>query len=50
MVIESNEEFLASELDKTKRKLREISVSLESQQQLLRLIVQVLTFIMKITL
>lgn len=41
MMMESNEEFLAGEMEKTKRKLRDISVALEGQQQLLRLIVQV---------
>ncbi|KAF5301244.1 hypothetical protein FQR65_LT00944 [Abscondita terminalis] len=40
MIIESNEDYLANEIEKTKRKLRDISVSLDTQQQLLRLIVQ----------
>lgn len=42
MVLETNEDFIVNEIDKQKRKLREISVSLEQQNQLLRLIVQVL--------
>ncbi|XP_018323110.1 transient receptor potential cation channel subfamily A member 1 [Agrilus planipennis] len=40
MVMESGEDYLMSELEKTKRKLRDISSLLETQQQLLRLIVQ----------
>lgn len=41
MVIDSGEDFVAVELEKTKRKLRQISRTLETQQQFLRLIVQV---------
>ncbi|KAB0796783.1 hypothetical protein PPYR_10844 [Photinus pyralis] len=40
LMIESNEDFIANEIEKTKRKLRDISSALETQQQLLRLIVQ----------
>lgn len=39
--MESNEEYIIGELEKSKRKLREITVNLDAQQQLLRLIVQV---------
>jgi transient receptor potential cation channel subfamily A member 1 len=39
-VLDANEDYISMELDKQKRKLREISVFLEQQQQLLRLIVQ----------
>lgn len=45
MVLESGEDYVVGELEKTKRKLRDISNSLEMQQQLLRLIVQVNTLI-----
>lgn len=41
MNFDSNEELMASELDKQRKKLREISGSLEQQHQLLRLIIQV---------
>lgn len=41
MIMETSEDYLVSELDKTKRKLKEISNVLETQQQFLRLIVQV---------
>ena len=41
MVMESTEDYVVSELDKTKRKLKEITTALETQQQFLRLIVQV---------
>ncbi|XP_063910671.1 transient receptor potential cation channel subfamily A member 1 isoform X3 [Zophobas morio] len=40
MVMESTEDYVVSELDKTKRKLKEITTALETQQQFLRLIVQ----------
>ncbi|KAK9692812.1 Ankyrin repeats (3 copies) [Popillia japonica] len=40
MIMESGEDYLVSELEKTKRKLRDISSVLETQQQFLRLIVQ----------
>ncbi|KAK5642668.1 hypothetical protein RI129_008835 [Pyrocoelia pectoralis] len=40
MMMESNEDFIANEIEKTKKKLRDISSTLETQQQLLRLIVQ----------
>lgn len=42
MIMETSEDYLVSELDKTKRKLKEISNVLETQQQFLRLIVQVI--------
>lgn len=41
MVLETNEDFIIDEIEKQKRKLREISMALEQQNQLLRLIVQV---------
>lgn len=41
MVMESGEDYVVGEIEKTKRKLRDISNILETQQQLLRLIVQV---------
>lgn len=40
MVLDSNEDYVSTELDKQKRKLREIGTALEAQHQLLRLIVQ----------
>lgn len=40
MVLDSNEDFISMELDKQKRKLRDITVALDQQHQLLRLIVQ----------
>lgn len=39
--MESGEDFIYNEIEKTKRKLKEISSNLENQQHLLRLIVQV---------
>lgn len=42
MVLDSNEDFLVNEMDKQKRKLREIGQTLEQQHQLLRLIIQVI--------
>lgn len=41
MVMESGEDYVVNEIEKTKRKLRDISKALDTQQQLLRLIVQV---------
>lgn len=41
MVMESSEDYVVNELDKTKKKLKEITTALETQQQFLRLIVQV---------
>lgn len=41
MVMDSGEDYIATELSKTKRKLREITAALETQHQFLRLIVQV---------
>ncbi|CAG9824314.1 unnamed protein product [Phaedon cochleariae] len=40
MVVDSGEDFIVSQLEKTKRKLRDITNTLEVQQQFLRLIVQ----------
>lgn len=39
--METGDDYMVGEIEKTKRKLKEISSSLETQQQLLRLIVQV---------
>ncbi|KAL1395859.1 hypothetical protein pipiens_010933 [Culex pipiens pipiens] len=39
-VLDSNEDYIVTELEKQKRKLREIGSALDSQHQLLRLIVQ----------
>lgn len=36
----SSDDFIAEEIDKQKRKLRDISIALDQQHQLLRLIVQ----------
>lgn len=44
MVMDTNEDFMFNEIDKQKRKLREIAVALDQQNQLLRLIVQVSTY------
>lgn len=41
MVLDNGEDYLSMELDKHKRRLKEISTALEHQHQLLRLIVQV---------
>jgi hypothetical protein len=41
MVLESSEDYLTSEMEKQKRKLKEMSKLMEQQHQLLRLIVQV---------
>lgn len=43
MIMESGDDYVVNELEKTKRKLKDISTSLDSQQMLLRLIVQVTT-------
>nr|XP_008191477.1 PREDICTED: transient receptor potential cation channel subfamily A member 1 isoform X2 [Tribolium castaneum] len=40
MAMEGVEDYVVNELDKTKRKLKEITTALETQQQFLRLIVQ----------
>ncbi|XP_015600034.1 transient receptor potential cation channel subfamily A member 1 isoform X2 [Cephus cinctus] len=40
MVLESNDDYITEELDKQKRRLKDISSALETQHQLLRLIVQ----------
>lgn len=42
MVLESNEDYVTSEMEKQKRKLKEMSKMMEQQHQLLRLIVQVI--------
>lgn len=44
MGFETTEEIMAEELDKQRRKLRDITSTLEQQSQMLRLIVQVLGF------
>lgn len=41
LIMETNDDFMVGEIDKQKRKLRDISTVLEQQHQLLRLIVQV---------
>lgn len=41
MMMDSNEDYLAEEMEKQKKKLRDISNVLDSQHQLLRLIIQV---------
>lgn len=41
MVMESGDDYVVNEIEKTKRKLKDISSILETQQTLLRLIVQV---------
>lgn len=41
MVLDNSEDYLTQELDKHKRKLKEITTQLDGQHQLLRLIVQV---------
>lgn len=41
MVMESGDDYIVNEMEKTKKKLRDISSILENQQLLLRLIVQV---------
>lgn len=41
MVMESGEDYVVKEVEKTKRKLKDISANLDNQQHLLRLIVQV---------
>lgn len=48
MVLDTNEDFMVTELEKQKRKLREITQTLEQQHHLLRLIVQVIkSFVIK---
>lgn len=44
MSFDSNEELMASELEKQRKKLRDISYTLDQQHQLLRLIIQVRLF------
>jgi transient receptor potential cation channel subfamily A member 1 len=43
MVLDSNEDYVATEIEKQKRKLKEMSKLMEQQHQLLRLIVQVIS-------
>lgn len=45
MGFETTEEIVAEELEKQRRKLREITATLDQQHQMLRLIVQVRFFI-----
>lgn len=47
---DSTEEIVAEELEKQRRKLREITQTLDVQHQLLRLIIQVLHSLFKITI
>lgn len=48
MVLDTNEDFIVTELEKQKRKLREISLTLEQQHHLLRLIIQVINIFNKL--
>lgn len=41
MVLDTNEDYVSSEIDKQKRKLKDMTKLMEQQHQLLRLIVQV---------
>lgn len=41
MVLENNEDSVSEEIDKMKRKLKNISRALDNQHMLLRLIIQV---------
>lgn len=41
MVLDSNEDYMSSEMEKQKRKLKDMTKLMEQQHQLLRLIVQV---------
>lgn len=41
MVLDSNEDYVTSEMEKQKRKLKDMTKLIEQQHQLLRLIVQV---------
>lgn len=43
MVMENGDDYIFNELEKNKKKLKDISCHLENQQHLLRLIVQVRT-------
>lgn len=40
-MLDTNEDYLTEEMDKQRRKLREITSTLDQQHQLLRLIIQV---------
>lgn len=42
MVFDTNEEVVSEELEKQRKKLRDISHTLDQQHQLLRLIIQVI--------
>lgn len=42
MVLDSKEDYVTSEMEKQKRKLKDMSKLMEQQHQLLRLIVQVI--------
>lgn len=48
MVLDSNEDYVSSEIEKQRRKLKEMSKLMEQQHQLLRLIVQVRRKLFKI--
>lgn len=48
MMLDNQEDYLTEELEKQKKKLRDISNVLENQHQLLRLIIQVSQFKKKI--
>ena len=41
IVMENSEDYVVSELEKTKKKLKDISQAIDTQNQILRLIVQV---------
>ncbi len=47
-MMDSNEDYLTEEMEKQKKKLRDISSVLDNQHQLLRLIIQVTIESMKI--
>lgn len=44
MVMESGDDYIVNEIEKTKKKLKNIASILENQQLLLRLVVQVCTY------
>lgn len=48
MVLDSNEDYVSSEMEKQKRKLKDMAKLMDQQHQLLRLIVQVRSFIRKV--
>lgn len=43
-ILDTNEDYLTEEMDKQRRKLKDISSTLDQQHQLLRLIIQVCSF------